>query len=194
MAFKREKEAKQSIELLSLIDMIFILLVFFLVTTFAGMGPGDEQALMIPTPKNRPGHAQLFIQIKNSGEFFWLDDRAQEAVNQLMLQFSLYPANMKNRMVWEQLESRFTFQSVDFQRRLTDFVRSSKAKPNRDYYIIIRCPDDVPYSAVMRIISILSAAENIKYGCIGGEMSDIRNARVTTGVYKGRTVLKLDFK
>lgn len=193
MAFKKEKVANQSIELLSLIDMIFILLVFFLVTTFAGMGPGDEQALMIPTPKNRPGHAQLFIQIRNTGEYFWLDDRAQNVVSDLMLRFSLYPANMKNRMVWEQLESRFTFKSDEFESRLNGFVKSAKAKPDREYYIIIRCPDNIAYSSVMRIISILSSAENIKYGCIGGEMSDIRGTRVATGIYRGRTVLKIDF-
>jgi biopolymer transport protein ExbD len=194
MAFKKENEIKRSIELISMIDMVFILLVFFLVTVFAmKISVGKEWKLPIPTPKNEPGHAQVFIQIKSADTYFLLDESAQEVTNELLKKFRLYPAERRNRKVLEQLEEQFTFRSDQFRNRLKDFVRSAANRDSSKYYIVIRCPDEIPYSAVIQIIAILSEAQNIRFGCIGGEMSDIRKGKVKTGIEKGRTVLKLDF-
>jgi hypothetical protein len=66
--------ARRKLMLFPLMDMFFILLLYFIVT--AGMRPDllSEEGIMYPTPVKLIGNSQIFIQIKNTDSLLWLDN------------------------------------------------------------------------------------------------------------------------
>ncbi|MBN1783187.1 biopolymer transporter ExbD [bacterium] len=193
MSFKKKYSAKQPPELVSLIDMIFILLVFFLVTSFAIKMPLQERSLLVPTPENKPGRAQIFIQFLDEDHLFWLDESANRDVETWDRELFYMLGDQKNREIIQRLIRKNQMPSGDFYGKLRLFVQHAKMQRNRTFFIVIRCPDHVPYVAVMKVLSILSQADNVEYGCLGGSIDDLLKSRISTGVYQGKTVLKIDF-
>ncbi|MBN2103100.1 biopolymer transporter ExbD [bacterium] len=193
MPFKKKSFKRDAVELVSLIDMIFILLVFFLVTSFAIKMPLQERSLMVPTPENKPGRAQIFIQIVNENEVFWLDQSANRDVKAWDQELFYLLGDQKNREIISRLVRRNTLSPGALQQKLSRFVSNAQLHRNRTYFTVVRCPDNMPYVIVMKILSSLSQADNIEYGCLGGTLQDLLKSKVTTGTYQGKTVLKLDF-
>lgn len=193
MSFRKKKPQKETIELVSLIDMIFILLVFFLVTSFAIKMPLQERSLMVPTPENKPGRAQILIQIIDENHIFWLDESANRDVVTWNQELFYLLGDQKNREIINRLIKKNSLELRDFQYKLKLFIQDAKLYRNRTYFTVIRCPDHVPYVTVMKILSSLSQADNVEYGCLGGTIKDLMESKVTTGTFQGKTVLKLDF-
>jgi len=193
MSFKKSTQGRQAVELVSLIDMIFILLVFFLVTSFAIKMPLQERLLMVPTPEKKPGRAQIFIQIINENEIFWLDESANRDVEAWDRELFYLLGDQKNKEIIRRLIRTNTLSMGDFQQKLRDFIGEARLNRDRTYFSLIRSPDDIPYVTVMKILSSLSQADNVEYGCLGGKIEDLYSSKVTTAVYQGKTVLKLDF-
>jgi len=193
MPFKKKIVKKEPVELLSLIDMIFILLVFFLVTSFAIKMPLQERSLLVPTPENKPGRAQIFIQIIDENNIFWLDESANRDVATWDRELFYMLGDQKNTEIINRLIRKNSMSLDAFQDKLRSFIQEARSHRNRTYFTVVRCPDQVPYVVVIKILSLLSQAENVEYGCLGGTLDELRTADVTTGIFQGKNVLRLDF-
>jgi biopolymer transport protein ExbD len=174
MAQQRWNSEKRKAQLHSLIDMAFILLIFFLVTSMMAKMGGQEQKLSIPTPENQPGRAQIVIQIISADEYWFLDESARETAEDIFRRYPFLPMPQQIEMIM----NGFASAKCD---RITLFDKTARLKAVADkndnsYFVLIRCPDELPYYHVMDIIQALSGSPNIKYGCVGGKLADITAA------------------
>ncbi len=191
MAFSKVKIKKDRLELVSLIDMIFILLVFFLVTSFVMRTPLQETILYIPTPENVLGRAQIVIQIIDKNRVLWLDDSASSIVEQIERNYGyLSETRLRNR-IFSALINENILSFSQMQERLTLLCNRADENSFSDYFVLIRCPNEVPFSMVISIISKINDTRyrNIRYGCVGGTLDEIKNSRaIRTAVerYRGK--------
>jgi biopolymer transport protein ExbD len=175
MAFKKLKRHKENVELVSLIDMIFILLVFFLVTSYVIRTSLEERSLYIPTPENTLGRTQILIQIIDGEKAFWLDETASAVVSSIEEEFGyLSPEGLRTRILNTLAENNvYSFE------RLQQAMQGLKSRAQRDpaarFFVLIRCPDEVPYASVLHLITFLmdTPYRNIRYGCVAGRLNDI---------------------
>ena len=179
MSFKNKKKPKERIELVSLIDMVFILLVFFLVTSFAIRQPLQERSLSIPTPENRLGRAQTVIQFIDENRAFWLDEDATSMVEEIEDSLGyLSQDRLRNRIVTELIRRN----TISFD-RLDEELDHLRMRAEQDtfarYFVLVRCPDEVPYFRVLDVMTKVSNTRysNIKYGLVGGTLDEIRECR-----------------
>ncbi len=184
MAFKHPPRHREQIELVSLIDMIFILLVFFLVTSFVIRMPMQERSLYVPTPENQTGRAQILIQLIDEEHVFWLDDQASSVVEEMESNYGyLSPSRLRDQIV-RTLQKRYTISFDVLEARLQTLRDRAEADPGARFFVLIRCPDALPFYRVVNILTFLSEARyrNLKYGCVGGTLDDIQNCRRVTVV------------
>jgi len=187
MAFKSWNSNKRKMQLVSLIDMVFILLVFFLVTIFIVREPREEMRLAVPTPENKPGRAQILIQLLPSDEFFMIDESAMPVVESVFRDVEnrfgyLSVQNLqqkKKEVVFRTLTERFTYPAEQLSHKIQQLLNKANRSPNEKYFVLIRCPDEVPYARVIEVIEKLSQAQynNVIYGCVGGSLEEIRNCK-----------------
>lgn len=176
MFIKISERGKDKIELVSLIDMIFILLVFFLVTSFVIKLNLQERSLYIPTPKNVLGRAQLLIQFIDENRIFWLDEEASTVVESNEKDYGyLSDANLRDRILSD-LMSNNVISLDQMDSKINRLIDLANQDPFTNYFILIRCPNDLPYFYVVSVIERISSTQyrNIKYGCVGGTLDDIR--------------------
>lgn len=177
MAFKKQKAGRRKIELISLIDVVFLLLLFFLITSFVIQLSKQEQKLDIPTPENRRGRTQILIQLLKGKNFFWIDENSAAVVQKIREENSYLPANLLNAKILNKLLSTNIFSETDFRAKLQELIRKTDEDPRAKYFVLIRCPNEIPYFRVVNIIKALSGSKygNIKYGCVGGSIAQIGN-------------------
>ena len=188
MPFKSKIERKKKMQLISLMDVVFILLIFFLVSIFFASLPNEERKLFIPTPKNEPGYAQVLVQLVDENSFFYIDPLITEQLvrditqidNQTFKSASQRLQQKKQLIIQKNTYERFN--AVDgvnnLNQKLNNLVTHANNHPEEKYFVMIRCPDDMPYSSVIDVIQILSKTnyKNIEYGCVGGTIQDIQNS------------------
>jgi biopolymer transport protein ExbD len=201
MFIKIAERGKEKIELVSLIDMIFILLVFFLVTSFVIKLSLQERSLYIPTPKNVLGRAQLLIQFVDENRIFWLDEEASTIVESIEENYGyLSDSNLRDRILSD-LMSNNVISLDQMDSKINRLIGLANQDPFTNYFILIRCPNELPYFYVVDVIERISNTQyrNIKYGCVGGTFNDIRFCRRIYNVIekdsKGnrRKNLRIDF-
>ncbi len=176
MFIKISDRNKEKIELVSLIDMIFILLVFFLVTSFVIKLNLQERSLYVPTPKNVLGRAQLLIQFVDENRIFWLDEEASTVVESIEENYGyLNDASLRDRIL-SNLTSNNIISLNQMDSKINHLISAANQDPFTNYFILIRCPNELPYFHVIDVIEKLSSTKyrNIKYGCVGGTFDDIR--------------------
>jgi biopolymer transport protein ExbD len=176
MFIKISDRNKEKIELVSLIDMIFILLVFFLVTSFVIKLNLQERSLYVPTPKNVLGRAQLLIQFVDENRIFWLDEEASTVVESIEENYGyLSDASLRDRIL-SNLTSNNIISLNQMDSKINHLISAANQDPFTNYFILIRCPNELPYFHVIDVIEKLSSTKyrNIKYGCVGGTFDDIR--------------------
>lgn len=179
MPFSRPDNTKGKVELVSLIDMIFILLVFFLVTSFVIHMPLQERKLSIPTPKNELGRAQIVIQFINEDQVLWLDPSSADYVEQLENEYGYLGLKDLNRTILNQLIDRYTISAGYLSRKIQELKARAVQMPTENHFVLIRCPNHLPYYRVIQTIAALADPEigNISYGCIGGNIQQIRECK-----------------
>lgn len=179
MAFKEKKKVKDRYELISFIDMIFILFVFFLVTSFVIRTPYEERGLSIPTPENTLGRAQIVIQFVDEEHVFWLDESASSLVKEMEDNYGyLSSQNLRKRIISELIAGNVIPIDV-LEEKLNSLRARANENPRQKYFVLIRCPNHIPYHRVVNVIAAVSDTEyrNIQYGCIGGTLDQIRECR-----------------
>jgi len=175
LAFNTRNKPKEQLELVSLIDMILILLVFFLVTSFVMQLKYHEEGLYVPTPENKPGRAQIVLQLMPDQEFFWLDETATAEVKRLRDTYSFLPEPARSRKVFSMLAADNIFSARALYPKIDALKTRAQRTPEASFFILIRCPNALPYVRVIDVIARLTDAglPNIRYGCIGGEMAEL---------------------
>lgn len=186
MAFRKLKRKEERIELVSLIDMIFILLVFFLVTSYVIKLPLQERSVYIPTPENVLGRAQIMIQIINDDRFFWLDETAANTVEKIESDYGYFSEKKLQGQVLSALMNKNVMNRSQMVEKIAQLKDRANTDPNVKYFVLIRCPNELPYSVILEVISELTDTHfrNIQYGCVAGSLGDIQNATQITTVYE----------
>lgn len=166
--------------------MIFILLVFFLVTSYVIRMPLQEHTLYIPTPENELGRAQILIQLIDESSVLWLDESVSGRVESIENELGfLSPDRLRQRILDEIIsENRMTF--TELKIRLDRLCERAESDPYQRFFLLIRSPDSMPYFRIIELISQLSYSDfrNIKYGCVGGTLEEIKNCRRVSTVYE----------
>ena len=86
-------------------------------------------------------------------------------------------------------------------RSMEALVKRADSDPYVSYFVLIRCPNDLPYHRIIHIITKISDTtyRNVKYGCVGGTVEDIQNCkRIATVVERDakgrrRKNIRIDF-
>lgn len=186
MAFRRISHDNRRIQMTSLIDLIFILLIFFVISSILIKLTTGESKLYVPTPKNEPGEAQILIQILDGGHYLWLDHTAIDTLRFYSQHRQLPSANNYNV---DLLLSKMTLNSEQVDQRLDDLKNASAGRLNKDYFVLIRCPEEQPYYLATNIIEKMLDAPNLEYGCVAGTIDDIRASKV---LVQGN-IMQIDF-
>lgn len=177
MAFKVLDASKRKPQMHSLIDMSFILLLFFLVTSMIVQMKEKEQKLSIPTPKNEPGRAQILVQLIDQNQFLFLDENSSKIVEDVKMSFGWQPFEWQKQEIIRRFLSSYSSSKTELLNKLTALKNVARENPEANYFVLIRCPDHLPYYHVVDIIQALSGISNIQYGCVGGSLADIQKAK-----------------
>ena len=182
-------------------DMIFILLVFFLVTSFVIRTSYQERSLYVPTPKNTLGRAQILIQFIDEDHVFWMDETASNMVTQIERNYGyLSPVHLRNKILSD-LISKNTLSLDELDVKLENLKTRAEKDPFANFFVLIRSPNEMPYFRIVNIIARLSNTKygNIKYGCVGGTIAQLKKCkRIYTVVErdthgKKRKNIRIDF-
>lgn len=177
MAFKPLRSGKQKPQLHSLVDLAFILLLFFLVTSMMVQLAEKEQKLSLPTPENKPGRAQILVQLVDANQFIFLDQSANSIVQQVNNNYGFRSEEWRRQEIIRMMMSKMLLTRTQVLEKLAALRDRAAAIPEEINFVLIRCPDELPYYHVIDIIQAVSGLPNIQYGCTGGSPDDIRNAR-----------------
>jgi len=187
MALRKLVHGSRRVPLVSLIDLIFILLIFFVITSIMIRLTRGESKLYIPTPTNEPGEAQILIQIIDENNSLWLD---HTAIDTLYRYSHLLSPGGEPRAKVDLLLARMTIDEESLAGRLTRLRESLAGGLKKEYFVLIRCPENLPYYYATRIIEKLVDNPYIDYGCVSGSIEDIRTSK---NILVEGNVLQIDF-
>lgn len=140
MAFKRFQYHKRRLMLFPLMDMFFILLLFFLVN-IGTKEKGGDKAYKSAVPIQTMGEAQILLHMVNAYSVLWLDNTTfHQEWQQGFPQSHIIPIS----------------QPV-FQAKLGRFYRTYGKCLRKDILTVIRCPDSLNYGYVVDLQDSLSA-------------------------------------
>ena len=174
MAFRKLAHGNRKIQLVSLIDLIFILLIFFIMTSVLVKITRGEAKLYIPTPKNEPGEAQVLIQILDKDSYLWID---HTAIDTLYRYGSKLPAANDPQAKIDLLLNKMVVDVTGLNNRLRDLESKSSKRLNNEYFVLIRCPDDLPFHYATEIAEKLVHNPTFEYGCVSGTIDDIKEGK-----------------
>jgi biopolymer transport protein ExbD len=196
--FKKRITGKRDIQLVSCMDMIFNLLLFFLVTSNIATNSKLEKSFVFPTPKYDLGSAEIFIQWIDDRSVFWIDQAASAQVQRVLDQYSYMNPDEQNRETVALLKVQNQLNQDQFDRRLRAVIETADANPGKKYFALLRCPNEVAYERVIDAVAKLSAAKygNVEYGCVGGALSEMRMSVLEKTDEEGnlRRLIQIDFE
>jgi biopolymer transport protein ExbD len=183
MAFKRVRSLASGIPLISFMDMCFLLLIFFVATSYHEANETKEEQLPIMTPKNQQGNeTQFLIQFISPDTVLWLDQSASVIVKRYDKEG--FDPEMQKQHILEALNRECRFLTRDFNTKLDALVALVKAEAGNRRYVLIRAPNNIPFSPLINTIGKLSGYSNLEYGLVGGSIDQIKNCRKITTVYE----------
>lgn len=159
MAFRSMEQPKRRISLMGLIDVIFLLLIFFLVTSIVQPGM-QEHEVRLPTPTNERGKANVLIQIVEPDQFVYLDWVNMPElipatyINQPALAGNTVCSKLKN-------DDSLLIGKTKLHAAITAMFRRllalEKADPRRmaTCQILVRSPGDLPYSTTIELLDFI---------------------------------------
>ena len=197
MAFKSRISASKEVQLVSFMDMIFNLLLFFLVASYIATNTRVEKRFVFPTPKNELGTAEVFIQWIDEGTVFWIDQEASVDVQRILNEYSYLAPGEQSRTVIGVLQDRSRLDSGRLLQRLQLLVRTADSNPGKKYFVLLRCPNQIPYSVVLDVVARLAEARynNVEYGTVGGTLDQLQLGVLenTDGEGNLRKIIRIDF-
>jgi biopolymer transport protein ExbD len=198
VAFERRLAGKKEIQLVSCMDMIFNLLLFFLVTSNIATNAKLEKRFIFPIPKYDLGSAEIFIQWIDDRSVFWIDQTASVQVQRVLDQYSYMSPEEQNRETVALLKIQNKLNADQLDLRLQSVIHEADANPGRKYFALLRCPNEVPYDRVIEAVARLSCTKygNVEYGCVGGSLTDLRMSVLEKTDSDGnlRRLIRIDFE
>lgn len=142
MLFRKVRHPRRKLMLFPLMDMFFILLLYFLVT--ASMEPEEETepGVFYSIPKQGIGGAQILIQMIDQNSILWLDNTC----------FS--PGWSAN---FDQHNST-SMSTSDLREKLENYLQVLECCAGKEILAVIRCPQNLVYGDVQRLEQNLQAA------------------------------------
>jgi hypothetical protein len=151
MAFPRQDPGRRrrKLFLFPLMDMFFILLLFYLSVVVIGKEASDIQQSKYPTPLPDLGRTQVFIQMIDGQHFVWLDNTTIE----------------QHRSIRRAVE-RNRGDLADLGSMMGRFVASMAECPTTEVNVVVRCPDVVSFGDLLIFQQTLleSAASRLPTG------------------------------
>lgn len=186
-------KARRKIEIVSLIDMIFILLIFFIALSSL-IEPNPSKFLRsfnIPAPKDELGSpTQLMIQVLDNGQYFILNESAFRRIRSLL---GRPPESIMRRLIQE-----FTVDRDGLDLRLESIFNRARMD-NRKYFITIRIPDEAIYGNVVALVNHIAGHINVSYCIVGGSIDQLesgirisRPRQITLADGSTQTVCQID--
>jgi biopolymer transport protein ExbD len=172
LAFTIRKTQKKELSLVSFMDMIFILLIFYLVTCISASLGKEEKKIVLPTPKNEAGRADVLIQWVGNDKIIWIEKSM--AAELRTMRYGIYETNDPDEIDRILIQRIVQRHSMNLQQAIRFMDTESRAfNQGSRNFIVVRCPDTVPYSDVMQMISALHD-KGVRYGCIGGDVDALK--------------------
>jgi biopolymer transport protein ExbD len=197
LSFKRRIGGSKEVPLVSFMDMIFNLLLFFLVTSYIATNSKVEKRFVFPTPKIELGTAEVFIQWIDEGSVFWIDQSESADLQRILNETSYLTPEEQSRTAIENLRNRNRMDADQLAEKLRSLVRTADADPGKKYFVLLRCPNQLPYSRVLEVVARLSDTRfnNIEYGTSGGTLDQLQLGVVETTDAEGnlRKLIRIDF-
>ena len=181
MAFRSIERKRRKPQWTSLIDMAFILVIFFAVTNIVVKMEKGEANVSVPLPKNQMGRAQVLIQLfgqETLQGYYFIDPTAADRVDQILNDYGYLPREQVQTKIIDYFQSRF-FDKSELMQNVEDIIKSAQSK-SEEYFFLIRCPEQMPYYHVIDIIQKISKVSEIEYGCVEGSFDDVRTADIQT--------------
>lgn len=142
MAFRKTRHAKRKLMLFPLMDMFFILLLFFLVNIGA-QEDGGEKAYSSTVPTRGIGEAQILLQMISPSQVLWLDNTVFHDGN--------WSTGFPSSYVISVATSTFRSKLVNFRETYGRCIR-------QNVLTVIRAPNDLDYGDVEALQDTLAAA------------------------------------
>ena len=138
MFYKRELRAKRKLFIFPLMDMFFILLVFYFMVE-----RGSNEVLRdIGLPKiTGYGEAHTLIQVIDEDQFLYLDS---SAISAYAKKSSLGAFLQSNRV-----------DSAGLSRRIDRLLTGLETSDIPNHLILVRCPDNLTYRTVREVINMI---------------------------------------
>jgi biopolymer transport protein ExbD len=179
-------------------DMIFNLLLFYLVTSYMATNAKVEKRFIFPTPKTDLGTAEIFIQWIDDHTVFWIDQGASGDIQRILDQNSYLAPQDQSRAAIGLLKERNLLDLDRLRKNLHALVQTADSNPGKKYFVLLRCPNEIPFFEVMDVVAELSDAKfgNIEYGTVGGTIGDMQFGVIENTDANGnlRKLIRIDFK
>ena len=169
MAFHLTYKRKRSLELIALVDMVFVLLIFFILAFIVSKRSLQEKGFLIPVPKEEYGYAQALIQLIDGDRVYYLDELDMNSV----------AGYCNDRLSAQEIKQRLMNTNVISYDRLIDKLERIRGQAvrnkDREYFIVIRSPGDLEYTYALEIMALISNYNlyNMRYGCVGGGLESL---------------------
>jgi len=197
LSFKRRIGGSKEAPLVSFMDMIFNLLLFFLVASYIATNSKVEKRFVFPTPKYELGTAEVFIQWIYERTVFWIDQSESVEVQRILNETSFLTPEEQSRTAIENLQNRNRLDMGQLAQKLQSLVQTADFDPGKKYFVLLRCPNQIPYSQVLEVVARLSDTRysNIEYGTSGGTLNQLQLGVVETTDAEGnlRKLIRIDF-
>jgi len=191
---RTNRPGRRKLMLFPLMDMFFILLLFFLVTS--GLKPNKivKKGNLHAAPAARIAEAQILIQMTLDGKMLWLDNTVFR---------SGWRAEFPARFIAEISEDAVTG-------RLRNFLEIYRGCSGDEVLAVIRCPGSLDYSDLRRLERTLKTAADslsrvipwyccspdeaiphprkIEFSIVEGSLDDIATSNIS--VASGRTTIE----
>jgi len=188
MAFRKPLPDRRKLQMVSLIDLIFILLIFFIITSILVRMSDGESRLYLPTPKNEPGEAQILIQIIDDDQYVWLDHTAIDTLYHYTDGGNVHLATADKLSM---LLDKMRVNESELNRRIELLKQDKLTTSVSGYFVLVRCPQELPYYYATDILEKVADLPNFEYGCVGGSLAELQNSK---DVYIEGNVIEMAFK
>jgi len=189
MAFKPAKRNKAKLQLFGLIDTVFILLLFFIVTLTVG-SERKEYTFKSSLPRSGRGYANAVIQILGANRYKWMEyEELRERVDNF--EWSVNPEMaIKNSI--ENTPEITRKQALNRLRSYMERVNNVREARAFRCYVLILCSENIKYGDVIDVLNVINMFDNpyINYGLAYGAEDALNN--VTVQVRNGEFIV--DYK
>lgn len=165
MPYRYQRKPRRKLMLFPLMDMFFILLIFFLVTSGFSPVPPEQRGTFNNVPRMAVGEAQILIQVINEREVLWLDNTS-------------FSGEWADNLL---IANRVPIDIETMRGRLLQWYESVGMCVGDEVLVVVRSPHDLPFRSVVFLQESLSnlfesslTRFDVVFSLLPGSVDDIR--------------------